>query len=118
MITQSQMYWITRLDNIQCFFAFAIVILIVVSLIIFIEGRINETDEWNMLSAISLTISLILLFISIWIPSTKDMAAIIVIPRVSKAIEANEKIKNMPDKLSALADEWIDSKMKEMKDGK
>lgn len=112
------MYWITRLDNLQCSIVIVIVVLIAASFLLFIAGQINQTDDFNMISLISITISIILVFIIIWIPNTKEMAAIIVIPKLSKAIQANEKIKNMPDKLSALADEWIDSKIKGMKDGK
>ena len=50
----------------------------------------------------------------VFIPSVKELAAIILVPRLTQAVVANEELKKLPNNLLNLANEWIE----ELKPGK
>ena len=72
------------------------------------EGQnVKNALKWPLRIFISIfTFSLIL-----WtfLPSTKQMAAIIVIPNLVDAITENEELKQIPNNLTELTNDWIES---------
>lgn len=125
MITSTQLYWLTRLDAI-CFTigAFAILTaLLCIALVIAgcalrcAERQYNWQDD-NRIKAGRETghrlhgyakrvafVFCVLVCIGTFIPSTKEMAAILVIPQISNS----EKVQEAGGKLYDLAVEWMDA---------
>ena len=104
MITTAQMYWLTRLD---CFCGLAFTVAIVsVLLPIFVSiaviydeaSAFFRTLKWT---ALPLVISLCVLM---FVPTTKEMAAILIVPRIANS----EKVQQAGNKLYELAVEWMD----------
>jgi len=54
-----------------------------------------------------LSLSLIFLITALLIPSTKQMAAIIVVPKVISSIESNKELMSIPGEVISLASAWI-----------
>ena len=115
MITMNQMYWLTRLDHLSDVLTVTCVLLVLSTIGILIAGGImqdcsfsGETNERGrkfvgktpfMAAAFVVT-----LLLNALIPTTKEMAAIIVIPSVLN----NEKVQTVGNKLYDLAAEWMD----------
>ena len=102
MITTTQMYWIVILDN--------IIVATVILMGIFLIGSIaafgyasTERNHWwlPILSSIALLTTLV---IGAFIPSTKQMAAILVVPKIANS----EKVQMVGNRLYELAVEWMD----------
>lgn len=55
----------------------------------------------------SLPIACFFLLVHLLLPSTKQMAAIIVVPKVISGIEANEELMSLPNDIASLAFSWI-----------
>lgn len=113
MITTAQMYWLTRLD---CFCGLAFVVAIVsVLLPIFVSLAVTH-DEASAASAFFRTLKwtalplVISLCVLMFVPTTKEMAAILIVPRIANS----EKVQQAGNKLYELAVEWMD----ELKPGK
>jgi fumarate reductase subunit C len=109
MITESQIYWITRLDYFRRFTGLGGSILVVftgfflaISIAALMDG---EKVKWlvKLLTTV-VTIGLISLIASLFIPTTKEMCAIKLIPLMSK----DEQVQTLPKKFVNLADEWIE----------
>ncbi len=113
MITSGQMYWITRLDNIH---DAAIAILVAVGVAIFacaISGFLlaaSFDDDDKALSLRLFRMAKLLFFASIaaisamaFVPTTKEMAAIIVVPRIANS----EKVGELCGQLYDLATAWM-----------
>ena len=114
MITESQIYWITRLDNIRVantvaliLLGFAVTLLILFGILCLVEKNIKAKvigrrlitgGIVSMLFFIILSVSLVL------VPTTKEMCAIKIIPMVVN----DEQIQEIPAKFVNLADEWIE----------
>ena len=103
-ITPATMYWITRFDGISTF-------LVIGGLFLGISGLICATgsilDNETKIVKCGLCASLlgvIFLAVSIFVPSTKEMAAILMVP----AIANNEKVQDVGNKLYDLTVEWLD----------
>lgn len=124
MITTSQMYWITRLDGIVTLLAVLASFLCVLSAIMLAHGR-NEyfaVKEWSWdtnesiaarhelgrklckASFVTFPAGVLLYIILVMIPTTKDMAAILVVPKIVNS----EKVQTVGNKLYDLAIEWMD----------
>ena len=122
-ITPWMLYWITRLDGIQVLFGLMTVIAIVVMVFTAFCGYITLynldyfpcqdkekcKDMARVLFKISkLTIIFLLIgILGIFIPSTKEMAAILIIPKIANSQTAEEMGK-LPLKLTDLANQWIE----------
>ena len=118
MITEWQIYWITRLDYIQGFFlliGILTTIFLSVALIIRIVQKLEENEYSSKNEKITkdifikkilrgLILSLLFVIIGIMIPNAKEMCAIKIIP----VIVNNEKAQQIPDKMLNLANEWLD----------
>ena len=111
MITTSQMYWLTRLDNIVavlCLFGIACVIIAcAIGFATFVEHDIDGTYNagWMRTCRRLLCAAALMWIVGTFIPTTKEMAAIIVIPKIVN----NEKVQDAGNKLYNLAVEWLDA---------
>ena len=102
MITTTQMYWLVILDNIVSG-AIALAIMTGISSIITgIAAGFDELPKWIPKTTVSVMLASILLLM--FTPSTKQMAAIIVVPKIVN----NEKVQVAGDRLYDLAVEWMD----------
>jgi len=112
MITGWDIYWITRLDAIKGlivgFLTITILIMIVLAVIVYICW-----DEFNEVRPLKRTIKIItplIIFFGLslaFIPSTKEYAAIWLIPKVAN----NEQVQKVPDQVLRLlnlkVEQWI-----------
>jgi hypothetical protein len=105
------MYWLVKLDDIKsllngfCFGTGMILLVGIMVCSIYIIGEDKkEYIKKSVITAISL--SVLILFVSAintFIPSTKQIAAIIVLPKIIN----NEQIQSFPNKLLDLSEEWL-----------
>lgn len=112
-VTSSTLYWITRCDGFVAFgviffVLFAAAIIFLTNHIIFYESEMCAKFAW-FASAIGLILSA---SIALFVPTTKEMAAIIVIPKIANS----ETVKELGDGVVALAQEWIEE-LKPNKEG-
>lgn len=114
MITSAQLYWLTRLDNIcntsavlAVIFTAALIVVTVPYVIMQADGYSNEDATCSVLSALIkkfLVTFVLSLSTAIFTPTTKEMAAILVIPQIANS----EKVQAVGGKLYDLAVEWMD----------
>ena len=123
-----QLYWIIKLDSIRsfldglatsiCAIGGICVVVFFVSLIVYAINRADGDDSatdaalafskrMRPFSFTILPIGILIFFFHALIPSTKQMAAIVVIPQVVNAVSASETIQKLPGKILNLADEWV-----------
>ena len=130
MITQSQIYWLTKLDDIRSFFTdgflhgmicvalpvgiiawAALAIIHLVSL-----DEVSEETTATIRKARNFTCGTILVAVILgtmmdlaasFIPSTKQMAAIVVIPRIANS-ETVSELGDLGKDLIVLAKEWVE----------
>jgi hypothetical protein len=123
-----QLYWIMKLDSIRIFLnglgtgamtigaigsvvcVFALVAMVVCKS----EGKDEDANiAFKVLKFMYpfpfgvVPLAIMLFLAHALIPSTKEMAAIIVIPQVVNAVSESETIQKLPGKILNLADEWI-----------
>ena len=101
-ITENMVYWITRLDSIRW-------IPVLVALPVLVKGCVlwfsGETPRTNLVRAMIYWFVFMLFAISVmFIPTTKQMCAIKIIPIIAK----NEDMKEIPGEITKLAREWIE----------
>lgn len=114
MITTWQMYWLTRLTDIQGYFCGIAATAGIGAFIVFVGCAIasdcgdNFNKRWFYLPAILSVVALVSGATGSLIPSTKDMAAILIVPKLSQTIAANKEIQKLPDNLLSLANDWIE----------
>jgi len=108
MISSWDIYWITRLDAI-CLVAavtwIAIgIVMAVVIVPVLIEGMWGKAKRFF---KVSMIVACSALFIGIFTPSTKEFAAIYLLPKIAN----NEQIQKVPDNLvkflNAKLEDWI-----------
>ena len=130
-------YWILKLDTLQALFGLGSVVFFcisVVGVVVYIswlnkrphyswekenDGSPNkdfikakeELARWIWLWKLT-PIAVLFLFIALAIPSTNQMATIIVAPQIIN----NEKLQQMPDKLLDLGNQQLDKWLKDIKD--
>jgi len=115
IVTESQIYWLTRMDYI-CGLGWAIgisfLVVLGIILVVLLASRRDEFDEeekkrynkWIFLSAFGILPSLLIIMGAALTPSTKEMAAIKLIPMIVN----DEKVQELPNKVVGLANEWLD----------
>lgn len=95
MITASELYWILMLDNISativCIGMISFVTFITSFLILCLEGVTEQTKRLKKVTKAAFTLGAILLLASCFIPNTKQMATIKILP----AICNNKDIKTL-----------------------
>ena len=121
MITPMQMYWLVKLDDMRCAFAGLIwlpvtwiVTTAVVSFVTFMaladeeDGRrekaVRLIKKALLLCIPMLFLAVVIQLVAAFVPSTKQMAAIIVVPKLANS----EKVQTAGNKLYDLAVEWMD----------
>lgn len=121
MITEQQIYWLTRLDNILValgLFAIGAAIVAAGIGLIGLMELVNDGRCATLIlrkSARLFCAVIISVIVMAFIPSTKEVAAIIVLPKIVN----NEKVQDAGNKLFDLAVEWLeDLKREKNKEGK
>lgn len=119
MITTSQMYWLTRLDGISFVITTCTVLLCIAYGIVLMFGLLRYFDNFHYgpddkdLKNAKLTLRFLAKYsfvpiagivMSCLIPTTREMAAILVVPRIANS----EKVQQAGNKLYDLAVEWMD----------
>lgn len=131
-MTESQMYWLLMLDSIG---AFSMTITIVAGVIsiagivwkIITSARACNDDAYSYsrckkrlcsdcdsfktagkLMKYGLMLLLPFFMLTTFLPTTKQMAAIIIVPKICSAVESNEQLKQLPNNLFTLANEWME----------
>ena len=116
IITTAQMYWLTRLTPLGHGVAFIIFILAALTFGLLISGLLMQDpcefrDETHGIgrklvkaSSFVAVLAVILLIANCLLPTTKDMAAILIIPRVANS----EKVQTVGNHLYDLACEWME----------
>lgn len=113
MITETTLYWITRLDNINaflCVFLFLSILAAAGTLVVWIHPDCTGDEQRIGKLGFLLVIPFVFVFSLglVLLPTTKEMCAIKVIP----ALVNNEKIQGIGDKALTLANEWMDGLLK------
>ena len=116
-ITESMVYWITRLDYVVEVVRFIGILFTALSTVgVVFAGSIvwnaHYKKDKNFGGSVKLFVVMcLILFLclslaisSIFIPTTKEMCAIKVIPAVAN----NDEIQELPNKVVELANDWID----------
>ena len=110
MITESTLYWITRLDNFYFMFLVMLALFagvgLVSALIVFDNSCTREERDFakRLFNFFAIPILLVAILGLVFVPTTKEMCAIKVIP----AITQNEKVQNLGDKTLSLAEAWLE----------
>lgn len=110
-ITPSLIYWITRLDSVIVSATIALILSLIVSVAVSFAYAIVKYGEKND-DADALAKPLKHLFsvlaistvVAVFVPSSKEVAAMIVIPRVANS----ESVKDISEGIVTLAKEWIE----------
>lgn len=114
MITSWDIYWITRLDSINMFLILFGLFLPFTILFWMWTGDEKENDELYYRKSIFSTIAISIIFLSsaCFLPSTKEAAAIYLIPKIVN----NQQVQKIPDNaiklLNVKLEQWIDDTMK------
>ena len=108
MITQSLIYWITRLDPLNRVGGVMAGLGIILGLFLFAPlcddigeeaiAKVKRAQKWL------LTIGIIGILICTFVPTKKEAAAIIVIPRIANS----EMVEQIGDGVKTLAVEWLE----------
>lgn len=113
MITPWTVYWITILDSLSCGLFIFGVMGIAIGFGGYSLSENYRTDKpKNPKFFRFVYFGIFLLVVDMFLPATKDMAAILVIPKIAN----NQKVQAIPSKILDLATEWLDAlKPKETK---
>ena len=118
-ITTSTIYWLTRLDYISGFFVAASILLGTASVVMLIAYSMDKMENSSLGSDPSVSgkltawisgVALAAIVCSLLVPSTKEAAAMIVVPRLANS----ETVRGLGSDLVDLAHAWIE----ELKSGK
>lgn len=111
-VTEFEMYWLTRLDGIKFILQLIGAVCVAFSVIlIFVFGTINDDNNNSSKNPKMIKRMLLLVFASsilycsaVFVPTTKEMCAIKLVP----VIINNEVVQELPNKVVNLANDWID----------
>ena len=115
MINLWTVYWISRLDSITgvlYLFAFIFGIFAMLSIVFLLNEYAIWDDNMEKTSSriprsiklLPIILSLIFIVLAVLIPNTKDMCAVIIIPKIVN----NEKLQDVGDKFYNLAMDWME----------
>jgi hypothetical protein len=121
-------YWLIKLDAISdVLFSLGVlgIIAFVLLGIVWMQGHDTTDDRGRIIGdevkkrresrmqvglkgiLITAPVSVFLFMLSAMVPSTKEMCAIIVVPKIINAASENEALKNMPNVILETANAWI-----------
>lgn len=116
----NEIYWITRLDGIQAFFAICTILVIVAIVILFInilasdeEDKKTKSQKWLKVILCSLPFFILPL---IFIPSTKDALLIYGLGGSLDYIKGNDTAKKLPEKAVMALDRYLEELNKDEKE--
>lgn len=119
-MTTAQMYWLTRLDALEVLSIIMIVLglfVTVVTTAIYLCGfndiERNVKRVLRNILRVSIPALVIGIAIDVFVPNTKEMAAILVVPRIANS----ESLSDIADGVKTLAVEWLEE-LRPGKDGK
>ncbi len=121
MITPTQMYWLVKLDDmrhalrsIAALPISLVIVLVILMAIVFVQHADEDSDTKakvlnDLRRGVVWCLSMLLVVVALdvfrsFIPSTRQMAAIIVVPKIANS----EKIQIAGNKLYEIAVEWMD----------
>jgi NADH:ubiquinone oxidoreductase subunit 6 (subunit J) len=121
LITTAQMYWLTRLSPLGNGLMVITILLLICAVGFLIIGCIMQDDLYNdcthetgmkfiKISPPMAVIAVVLLLVNCLLPTTREMAAIIIVPRIANS----EKVQTVGNQLYDLAVAW----MKELRPAK
>lgn len=117
-MTHWQMYWLTRLDSIEimrvtglALSSVAVFILGFLWMISFSDSNEDDCKMCKRFIKIPIVIFMMCTLMLFCVPTTKQMAAIIIIPPITQ----NEQVKELPANLLELCNEWAKDQVKELK---
>jgi len=102
MITTMQMYWLVILDNVVGVSIWLAVLSFAFFMFAGVGAAVGELPKWPAL--VSVCVGLLALVTLTFVPSTKQMAAIIVVPKLANS----EKVQTVGNQLYDLAVEWME----------
>lgn len=105
-ITPEMMYWITRCDRIvtaSTILAVAFAILFAFTLIPIIIGQV-ESNACFVICPIAFVIGMTAVATSVLVPTTREMAAIYVVPKIANS----QTVKDLGEGVVTLAREWLE----------
>ena len=115
-ITETEIYWLTRLDNIRIAVGstlalWTFIVLGVTAVCIICGGWPNSDKEKRIAQILRRfvivpvwTVLLCLIVAAVLVPTTKEMCAIKAIPMIIN----NEQVQELPNKVLELANDWMD----------
>lgn len=123
-ITGWDIYWITRLDELDMFFTVPAIVACLAGIMgLFVSFVANEQHEvilkktGKKVAKIALPLGFFCWAMCVFLPSTKEMAAIIVIPKLANSKLVNETIPEEAKELYDLAKGWMKNMAGEEKKG-
>ena len=116
------LYWLMKLDMIHTLFGgvwvgsliifgiFAVLGLALLPIILDEEKIVNTINKFKVSFLLKLwvTLAIIALLIDVFLPTTKQMCALIIVPKVVNGVLGNEKLMNLPDQIVDLGTEWLE----------
>lgn len=117
MITSGQMYWLTRLDPLLALLlTLGILSIVAIALLGVVGAAMRDLDSSTSVTHEQgmrlhrkipgvIILGVVIFTVRAFIPSTKEMAAIVVIPAVANS----EKVQYVGDRLYNLAVDWLDA---------
>jgi hypothetical protein len=126
-MTSFNIYWLVKLDDIRSMLngeglLLLVVLITLASMVMWVFHLGNNSSEdsfsraivksimWprRVLTMVSIFAILVITLGQALIPSTKQMAVIIVVPKIVNSAIANEELKKLPGKLIELSGEWME----------
>jgi len=111
-MTESTLYWITRLDGINGFLVGFGSTLAVVSaiylLVAFLNASFDETELNAKVAIVGLLIALPSFILAVFVPTTKEMAMIKILPHIAQSKSMESISKEMPNLTNMAIDKLKD----------
>jgi len=106
-------YWLTRLGGIQTFLLTAGIATFIGGITAFIGTNVENANKWIRVSKKVAVIGFVMIILGILTPTTKEAAAIIIIPKLANS----ETLKRECGEIYNLAKDWL-TNLSEDKKGK
>lgn len=113
-MTSIQLYWILKLDALRCACSVSLFLLFIILLVFMGSYGATNSDEKSFTPRFYKKLRKLMLFVIpmlsiaisglLFIPSTKQMALILVVPKIVN----NTEVQALPNKIVELANDWID----------
>lgn len=113
-ITPSMIYWITRLDGIECIAVIGLIICMIVGILLGIAWAMGisdglNTEDWDILRRIRkcwLWCFIPMGLVALFVPTKREVAAMYIIPAVANNESVQQIVSDVPE-IAALGFEWL-----------